>query len=143
MTLVDTLTSALASTFALYFKTHCYHWNITGPTFPHLHRLFEDQYTDMWEAVDTLAEHIRQQDEFAPTSLSKMVSLSQISEDEECPNARQMVLNLIAEHEAVIMVLNAVLAAAREMEDEAVATFIGDRLAAHSKMRWMLKATAS
>lgn len=143
MNLIEALTVALATTFALYFKTHAYHWNVVGPAFPHLHKLFQKQYEDLWGAVDELAEHIRQQDAFAPVSLTDLLALSQVPQETEPVDARQMLRNLIADHEATIMVLNAVLVAAREAEDEAVTNYIGGRLEAHSKMRWMLKATAS
>lgn len=143
MDLIETLRTALATTFAIYFKTHSYHWNVIGPAFPHLHNLFKEQYEDLWASVDDYAEQIRQQDAFAPVSIAEMMSNSQIEEDTELTDARQMLRNLIADHEAAIMVLNAAAVAAKEMEDEAVVNFIGERLAAHSKMRWMLKATAT
>lgn len=143
MNLIEALKVALATTFALYFKTHAYHWNVVGPAFPHLHKLFQEHYEDLWEAVDDLAEHIRQQDAFAPLSLTELLALSQVPQAEELVGARQMLLNLVADHEAAIMTLNAVLVAAQEAEDEAVANYIAGRLEAHSKMRWMLKATAS
>ena len=56
--LTDALRRALADTYALYGKTHGYHWNVVGPQFPQLHELFSQQYTEMWTALDELAEQV-------------------------------------------------------------------------------------
>ena len=43
----------------LYLKTHNFHWNVTGPMFRTLHLMFEEQYNELWLAVDVVAERIR------------------------------------------------------------------------------------
>ena len=43
----------------LYLKTHNFHWNVTGPMFNTLHVMFMDQYTELWNALDLIAERIR------------------------------------------------------------------------------------
>jgi len=62
----------LASTYTLYLKTHGYHWNVEGPHFQQLHTQFMDQYTEMWTAVDELAERIRALGKYAPASYAEM-----------------------------------------------------------------------
>jgi len=56
---VDGLKRVLADSYTLYIKTHGHHWNVTGPNFPALHAMFEEQYTELAGAVDTIAERIR------------------------------------------------------------------------------------
>ncbi|HJQ93849.1 MAG TPA: ferritin-like domain-containing protein, partial [Candidatus Thermoplasmatota archaeon] len=56
---VAVLHEALAATTQLYRDTHLAHFNVTGPSFPQLHQLFEQQYTELWEAIDQLAERVR------------------------------------------------------------------------------------
>ena len=53
------LNGLLADTFTLYLTTHNFHWNVTGPMFNSLHTMFMDQYTELWNAVDPIAERIR------------------------------------------------------------------------------------
>ena len=53
------LSRMLADSFFLYLKTHNYHWNVTGPMFQTLHVMFMDQYTELWNALDEIAERIR------------------------------------------------------------------------------------
>ena len=60
------LSRMLADTYAVYLKTHGFHWNVRGPNFSSLHALFMEQYTEMWQAIDTVAERIRAPGELAP-----------------------------------------------------------------------------
>jgi starvation-inducible DNA-binding protein len=53
------LSRVLADTFALYLKTHNFHWNVEGPMFNTLHLMFMEQYTELWNALDAIAERIR------------------------------------------------------------------------------------
>ena len=52
---IDTLQEALKETYALYLLTHNYHWNVEGPKFFSLHTLFEQQYTELFLAVDVMS----------------------------------------------------------------------------------------
>ncbi|HBT36354.1 MAG TPA: DNA starvation/stationary phase protection protein, partial [Hyphomonas sp.] len=72
-TSADALRVLLAETYALYSKTHGYHWNVTGPRFNSLHTMFETQYNELWMALDEIAERIRALGHFAPTSPAEMV----------------------------------------------------------------------
>ena len=47
-------------------KTHGFHWNVTGPMFQTLHLMFMEQYTDLWNSIDVIAERIRALGEYAP-----------------------------------------------------------------------------
>jgi len=59
------LSRLLADTYSLYLKTHYFHWNVTGSLFHSLHQMFEEQYTELAMAVDTIAERIRSLGYFA------------------------------------------------------------------------------
>lgn len=84
---VDALSVLLASSFALYLKTHNYHWNVTGPMFTTLHDLIQEQYTERWTAVDEIAERIRAVGAFAPGSNSAFTGLSTVNEETGHPEA--------------------------------------------------------
>ncbi len=133
----------LADTYALYLKTHGYHWNVEGPHFQQLHALFMAQYTEMWNAVDELAERIRALGEYAPSSYSEMASLSSIAEEAAQPDWRQMVTNLAKGHEEVAKSAREVLRVAEEIGDDATADVVTPRITLHEKTAWMLRATAT
>jgi starvation-inducible DNA-binding protein len=140
--LVEKIKAALADTFAMYMKSHGYHWNVIGSDFPQYHEFFNDLYTELHDASDALAEHIRQLDAFAPGTLSRMKELSSVSEDDLIPKTEKMITNLIAANDVVMKTLTEAYEMAEEQKQFALSNFLQDRLTAHSKHRWTLKATA-
>ncbi|KPM21597.1 hypothetical protein AAJ72_14730 [Citromicrobium sp. RCC1885] len=139
----DALKKLLADTYALYLKTHGYHWNVEGPHFQQLHALFMEQYTEMWNAVDDLAERIRALGEYAPSSYSEMASMSSIAEESGQPDWQAMVTNLAKGHEEVARSARDVLRVAEEIGDDATEDVVTPRITLHEKTAWMLRATAA
>ncbi|NCN28062.1 DNA starvation/stationary phase protection protein [bacterium] len=133
------LSSVLADSYAVYLKTHNYHWNVTGPMFQALHTMFETQYTELAIAVDDLAERIRSLGSFAPGSFKQYMELSSIKDSDEVPNAKTMVANLVQAHEAVVRTIRPVLSQASEASDDATADLLTQRLNIHEKSAWMLR----
>ena len=140
--LIESSKKVLADTFVLYMKAHSYHWNIIGSDFPQLHSFFGDLYEELHDAIDVLAEQIRQLDSFAPATLSRMIELSSLTEDEKIPTAANMINNLITANEKVIDSLKDCYKMAEQLEMYAHSNILQDRLSAHVKHNWMLKATA-
>ena len=60
------LSKLLADSYTLYLMTHNFHWNVTGPMFNTLHLMFMTQYTEEWNALDSIAERIRALGHYAP-----------------------------------------------------------------------------
>ena len=54
--IAEGLSRLLADNFALYLKTHNFHWNVKGPMFQTLHVMFEAQYNELWTALDAIAD---------------------------------------------------------------------------------------
>ncbi|MCF6220996.1 MAG: DNA starvation/stationary phase protection protein [Robiginitomaculum sp.] len=133
----------LADTYTLYLKTHGYHWNVEGPHFQQLHIQFMDQYTEMWTAVDELAERIRALGHKAPGSYAQFVTLASIKEEDGEPDWQTMVRNLAEGHEQVARTAREVLRIAEEISDDATADVVTPRITLHEKTAWMLRATAS
>ena len=141
-TMAEAVGALLADTYALYFKTHAYHWNVTGPRFHDLHAMFEEQYRELWTATDDIAERIRALGLPAPISYSEMAQSASITPDETTPSADAMIQNLIAGHEQVVRTARKALKLADEHGDEATADLVAPRITAHEKFAWMLRATA-
>ncbi|OAO02028.1 Dps family protein [Parasphingorhabdus sp.] len=133
----------LANTYTLYLKTHGYHWNVEGPHFQQLHVQFMEQYTEMWTAVDELAERIRALGHFAPSSYAEMAELSDVAEESGKPDWKEMVQTLAKGHEQVAKTARDVLRIAEEVGDDATADIVAPRVTLHEKSAWMLRATAS
>jgi len=141
MDLTQALTVLLNSNFVLYTKTHSYHWNITGPLFHELHHMFEDQYNNLWENVDTIAEKVRQLDAPVRITPETQKSLSIVDSDVEIMEELEYVESLYRDHNRMIMLLNKVFDIAEAVDDQAVMNYIAERLDFHKKTRWFLKAT--
>ncbi len=138
----DALTGLLADTYTLYLKTHGYHWNVEGPHFQQLHALFMEQYTEMWTAVDEIAERIRALGHYAPSSYAEMAARSSIKEEAGRPDWRDMVTTLARGHENVAKTAREVLRIAEDANDDATADVVTPRITLHEKTAWMLRATA-
>jgi starvation-inducible DNA-binding protein len=135
------LSKLLADSYAVYLKTHGYHWNVRGPSFASLHALFMQQYTEMWTAIDDVAERIRALGELAPQGYGAFGNLSSIKDGDPNNNAQDMLRDLIQSHETLVATAYAALPAAQEAGDEVTASLISDRLTAHEKHAWMLRAS--
>lgn len=138
---VNALKNVLADCYALYLKTQNYHWNVEGPHFKSLHLLFEEQYTDIATAIDTVAELIRGLGEKAPGTFDAYIKHSSIKSGNENASAEQMVKELTADQAAIAKTLQTALDAAQKAGDEVVAGFMIERLTVHRKAAWMLKSS--
>lgn len=139
---VELLKYALADQHVLYMRMRNYHWNITGPQFQSLHLLIEKQYDQIAEAIDDTAERIRQYGAFAPGTLKEMLELARLDEEPGVvPSAREMVANLVADHEAVIRQLREDTKTAGDTYgDISVEDYFTQLVQAHQKMAWLLRA---
>jgi len=138
--IADGLSRLLADTYTLYLTTHNFHWNVTGPMFNTLHDMFMVQYTELWNAVDPIAERIRSLGHPAPGSYAQFKSLSSIADVPATPpKAMEMVRILVQGHEAVARTARAVFPTADEAGDQPTADLLTQRLDIHEKTAWMLR----
>tara|TARA_R110002072_G_scaffold86882_5_gene196179 strand:- start:3750 stop:4217 length:468 start_codon:yes stop_codon:yes gene_type:complete len=139
--MANAVTAVLADTYALYFKTHVYHWNVTGPRFNDLHMLFEQQYTELWAATDVIAERIRALDVKAPASYAAMAAAATVSSEGKGQKADVMIADLLRGHEAVVATIRKALELASQHGDDATSDVLSPRLTVHEKFAWMLRST--
>lgn len=140
MSCAETLKTALAETFLFYMEAHFFHWNVEGATFSQLHDLFGEIYEDADDAMDGLAEHIRTLGEYAPMNMAEMTEGARIVIDGK-PDATGMVAKLAADNELVIAALSEAEQAAEADGKPQIANYLQERMDAHAKWGWMLKAT--
>ena len=133
------LSGLLADSYTLYLKTHNFHWNVTGPMFQTLHVMFEQHYTELALAVDTIAERIRALGHPAPGSYSAFSRLATVTDTDGVPKATEMVQLLVEAHETVVRTARKVLIVADEINDQATADLATQRLQIHEKTAWMLR----
>lgn len=137
------LSKVLADSYTLYLMTHNFHWNVTGPMFNTLHTMFMDQYTQLWQALDEIAERIRALGHFAPGTYAEFAKLSSIKEPTSVPNANEMIAMLLGANEAVARTARAAFECADSVNDQPTADLLTQRLDVHEKTAWMLRSLLS
>ena len=137
--LSEELSKMLADSYTLYLKTHNFHWNVTGPMFQTLHLMFEQQYNELWLAVDLIAERIRALGFPAPGTYRQFVALSSIKEDDGVPKAEDMIRRLVEGHETVARTARKAFELAETTHDQPTCDLLTQRMQVHEKTAWMLR----
>jgi starvation-inducible DNA-binding protein len=133
------LSKLLADSYTLYLMTHNFHWNVTGPLFNTLHTMFMTQYTEEWNALDSIAERIRALGHHAPGTYREYAKLSSIAEPTSVPDAMEMVRLLVKGNESVAKTARAAFDKADGANDQPSADLLTQRLDVHEKNAWMLR----
>ncbi len=133
------LSKMLADSYTLYMMAHNFHWNVTGPLFNTLHLMFMNQYTEQWQALDSIAERIRALGHYAPGTYAEYARLSSIAEPTSVPNADEMVRLLVKGNEAVAKTARVALKRADAADDQPTTDLLTQRLDIHEKNAWMLR----
>ncbi|WP_371395347.1 Dps family protein [Fretibacter rubidus] len=128
----------LADSYQLFIKTQGVHWNVTGPLFYSIHNLTEEHYTNLFAAVDELAERIRSLGEKAPASYTKYGELSAVEDVDEPKTAEDMIAMLAKDHNTVCSSLRAAIGFCEGKDDFVTADMLTERLAWHEEAIWML-----
>ena len=132
---IGILNALVSSEYVLYTKTRNYHWNVFGPQFHDLHKFFEQQYKELDEIVDQIAERVRALGGRTFGTLTEFTEQPKIQErSKEYRAAGQMVPNLLADHELIVRQLRVALGI------EGTNDFLMELIEHHEKMAWMLRA---
>lgn len=140
--IVRILGTLLADEFMLYTKLRKYHWNVTGPEFFTLHEVFEKQYEEVAEYVDTVAERIRTYGAIAPGTFQEFQQMARLQEQPGVnPDAHQMVSDIVQDHEALVRSLREDIETIDDdFEDVGAEDLLTQLLQDHQKHAWMLRA---
>lgn len=136
--LILQLKRILATSFAMYLKSHNFHWNVEGPDFPEYHEFLGNLYEEVYGSVDAIAEKIRMLGAYAPGSFVRFSELSEIDDEVNVPVASQMFLKLKADNETLIGLIRDGIDIAEEAGEPAISNYLQERLNAHQKHGWML-----
>lgn len=135
------LNTLLADETVLYTKTRNYHWNIESAYFISMHQFYEDQYNELAESIDGIAERIRQLGHFAVASLQGYLKLTNLQESKPAEEQQAQVKALLADHEMICRIIrNSIPKIEEEFKDVGTADFLTGILQIHEKMAWMLRA---
>lgn len=139
--LADDLKTLLATQYALSIKAQNFHWNVEGMFFEPLHNLFGKIYEEAYGSIDTFAEEIRAMGTYTPASFQRFTMLSQIDDETEMLDSKQMVVELLQDNEKMIAMLQVLFEISEKYKQFGFSDFVAGRIDAHKKHGWMLKAT--
>lgn len=137
--IVESLRLVVADTYSLIGQTHICHWNVRGPSFFSLHTAFEEQYSELFIAVDEIAERIRAKGALAPGGLSNLSRMAGIDEIAEDASAKEMVQHLVTANNKLLADLRTARDRAGEAGDSETEDLMISRIQVHEKTVWMLK----
>ena len=132
---------AFASTFSFYLKAQNFHWNVEGSDFLEYHDLFGKIYEEVYGSIDNFAEKIRSIGTYVPASLSRFNMLTQVEDQIEVISKDQMVLQLAADNEKMVKILKMAYDIAEVHGEHGFSNFLAERMDAHRKHGWMLRAS--
>ncbi len=136
------LSGFLADEFLLYLKTRNAHWNIEGSDFHTMHKFFEEQYEQLDETMDEVAERVRILGHYAPATMKSYLELTHLTEQSREKNdSTGFIKELLGDHESIILRLREnINLFATELNDAGTSDFITGLMETHEKMAWMLRA---
>ncbi len=135
------LNVALANAYVLSVKTKKAHWDVVGPQFMMLHKLWDEQYALLEGYIDNVAERVRTLGGFPVATLQGFLAQTELKEHPlELPMATAAVVQLVDDHEAVVRSLRvAVRSCADDFNDAGTADFLTGMMEGHEKMAWILR----
>ncbi len=135
------LNTLLADEYVLYTKTRNYHWNVRGHQFNDLHKFFQEQYEQLAEIIDEVAERVRMLGGRSNGSLTEFIKTSRLKETPgEFPDSLTMVEKLLNDHESIIRTTREDVDACDERYDDVgTSDFLTGIMELHEKNAWMLR----
>jgi starvation-inducible DNA-binding protein len=135
------LSAVLSDGVILYTKTRKFHWNVAGESFMEYHKLFESQYKALEEAIDEVAERIGKLGSPTPGTTKEFAAMTQLKESPgKYPGSKEMVKELLADHESVIVQLRKNIDDCDEKyKDKGTADFLTNLMEKHETIAWTLR----
>ncbi len=137
----ELLAIVLANQVVLYTKTRKFHWNVYGDSFMELHKLFENQYKQLEEYIDETAERISKLGNKVIGSMQEFLKLTSIKEyPAKYPSSKEMIKELLINHETVIIELRkSIVKCSEKYNDAGSADFLTGLIEKHETIAWTLR----
>lgn len=133
---------AFASEYSFALKAQNFHWNVEGPLFPQLHALFDTIYSEVYDSIDGFAENIRKLGSYTPASFERFSMLTQVEDELNMLEDRAMIAELLQDSDKMVKLLKMVYELAEQAGENGLSNFLAERMDAHRKHSWMLRATS-
>ena len=138
---IDLLNQDLADSYLLLVKTKKFHWDVVGPQFMTLHRLWQEHYEALTINVDVIAERVRTLGGYPVGTMEGFLKICSLKEHAgNVPTATGMVSQLLEDHEQVVRNLRKhIEECSNEFKDDGTADFLTGLMEQHEQIAWMLR----
>ncbi len=137
---IENLTTVLSNEMVLYVKTRKFHWNVSGNSFMELHKLFENQYNELEENIDEVAERISELGDKAIGTMKEFLEHATLVESSDFDNQKQMLRELLEDHETIISETREIVEnMEKESKDYGTIDFLTSLMLSHESKAWILR----
>ena len=137
---IQSLSVVLADAVVLYTKTRKFHWNVSGNSFMELHKLFENNYTELEQIIDDTAERINELGAKTIGTMKEFLALTNLVENPNVyPNQKEMINELLSDYEKIIVVIRDFVAKLDSSNDYGTIDYLTSVLEQNEKTAWILR----
>jgi starvation-inducible DNA-binding protein len=138
---IEMLSIILADEMVLYVKTRKFHWNVSGESFMELHKLFQNQYTELEETIDLVAERIGKLGGKTIGTMHEFANLTRLKESpNKYPNQKDMMKELLEDYETLIVEIRKDIETCNEKnKDAGTVDFLTAIMEQHESTAWILR----
>ncbi|MGB3516258.1 MAG: Dps family protein [Elainellaceae cyanobacterium] len=138
---ITLLNRSLADTYLLLVKTKKYHWDVVGPQFMTLHKLWKDHYEALTINADVIAERVRTLGGYPTGTMEGFLKICSLKEHGgDVPTTTGMVSYLLADHEQIVRNLREhIEQCSDDFKDNGTADFLTGLMVQHEEIAWTLR----
>jgi starvation-inducible DNA-binding protein len=138
---IEMLSIILADEMVLYVKTRKFHWNVSGESFMELHKLFQNQYTELEETIDLIAERIGKLGGKTIGTMHEFAHLTRLKESpNKYPNQKDLMKELLEDYETLIVEIRKDIETCNEKnKDAGTVDFLTAVMEQHESTAWVLR----
>lgn len=140
---IHCLNKLLADTYTLCMKAQYYHWNVRGCGFLTFHKFTEEQYEELFAAVDEIAEHHLMIGHEAPGGFGAYQKVTTVSENKKDSGVCEGVKDLQGAHQEVLKCAEELLQSSQKDGDDFTADLAMGRVKVHKKYIWLMSSMLS
>ena len=135
------LHSLIADTYRLLVNTQGVRWNVTGPRFHAVRAIALEHTTELFEALETIAERLKALGHPVPQRLDELLAMSAIEDPRADDDIEAQVHRLAdsSEHIADQLAVR-IRNRAKTRLDPKTTALLTDRIGAHERYAWMWRA---
>ncbi|HEU4536409.1 MAG TPA: Dps family protein [Polyangiaceae bacterium] len=139
-TSIERLNGSLSDLYLLLIKTKKFHWDVVGPQFMTLHKLWDEQYQKIELEIDEVAERVRALGGYPVGTAAGFLRHAKVKEyPGQVSSATESVAALVDDHELVVRTMRESIEACEGAKDRGSADFFTRMMQAHEDMAWMLR----